>query len=84
MIEYRGRFFFDGQDVNRNITEQLIIDMKAVVWQYRETTQLALYNVGGNEFSVSIKAGKLTNLWRFQKFHLSLVIVAVFTRLIIR
>ena len=68
MIGYRGRFFFDSQDVNRNITIQQVIDMKNVVWEYIGRTQLAQHNVGGNEFSVSIKAGILTNYRVFRNF----------------
>jgi len=55
-----------------------------VVWEHLETTQLAVSNVGGNEFSVSIKSGIMTNLQRIQEFLLKLVIIVVFTRLIIR
>jgi len=62
MVGNRGTFFFDGQDVNRNMTIQQVIIMKDVVWKYIETTQLAQHNVGGNEFSVSTKAVILTNL----------------------
>lgn len=36
--------------------------MKDVVWEYRETAQLAQRDVGGNEFSVPIKAGTMKNL----------------------
>jgi len=59
MTGYGGIFFFDGQDLNRNITKQQVIDMKDVVWEYVETTQ---HNFGRNELSVSIKADILTNL----------------------
>jgi hypothetical protein len=62
MVGYHGKFFFDSQEVNRNVTKQGVIDMKDVVWEYIETTQLAQHNVGGNKFSVYIKAGILTNL----------------------
>jgi hypothetical protein len=60
MIGYRERIFFDGQDVTRNIAIQQIMDMKYVVWEYMESNKLAQNNVGGNEFSVSIKAGIMT------------------------
>lgn len=60
------------------------MDVEDVVWEHLETTQLAESNVGGNEFSVSIKSGIMTNLQRIQEFLLKLVIIVVFTRLIIR
>ena len=51
--------------------------MKDILWEHIETTQLAQHNVGGNEFSVFIKTGILTDSWRFQEFLLNLVIVVV-------
>jgi hypothetical protein len=54
-----------------------VIDMKDILWEHIETTQLAQHNVGGNEFSVFIKTGILTDSWRFQEFLLNLVIVVV-------
>ena len=84
MTGYRWRVLFDGQDVNRNITKQQVIDMKDIVREYTETTELDQHNVSGNKFSASIKAGILTNLQRFQEFILSLVNLFMFTRLIIR
>jgi len=39
-----------------------VINMKGVVWEYMETTQLVQHNVGCKEFSVSIKAGIPTNI----------------------
>jgi hypothetical protein len=83
MIEYSGIYFFDGQDVNRNLTKQQVIDMKYVVREHIETTHLTQHNVGGTEFSVSIKAGLLANLYRFQEFLLRLIYLVVFSRLII-
>ena len=70
--------------MNRNITKQQVIDMKDIVREYTETTELDQHNVSGNKFSASIKAGILTNLQRFQEFILSLVNLFMFTRLIIR
>jgi hypothetical protein len=59
---YRGRLFFDGQEVNRNIAKQQFTALKDVLWEYIETTQLSQHNFGRNEFWVSIKADTLTNL----------------------